>query len=104
MNFEVDLADNIRTLGPLGDLNDKGRALTVNTVDRDMSAHKIDVFLNYGKTQAGSLDIAVAFLVHTLEGSEQMRDALLLDSYSRIGHGIDNRRHFIAVFLIVDLE
>ena len=86
---DLDFADLLCADDLLRDLNDEGRALGVDAVDRDPAAHQIDKLLDDRKTETGAFDVAVLLLVHAPERVEQERDVLLLDADAGIADGVD---------------
>ena len=68
----------------LRNLHYKGRSAGIYAVNIDASTHGIYKLLNYGKAKAGALYISVFCLINSLKCSEKIRNALLLNTDTRI--------------------
>ena len=100
--FEIEFSDFLTFGFSLRNLNYKGRALGVNTVDGNSSVHSVNQLLNYRQTKACSLDIFVLILIHSLECGKQIRDILFLDSGSRISNRISHGTGIVINIAVSD--
>ena len=70
----------------LRQLNDESRALGIYAVDRDLTTHKINKLLYYGKSETRTLDIPVGRFIHTAERVEKIGNVFLAYPYARIAY------------------
>ena len=102
--LDVQFADERLVRNALLYGNGKGRALTVNAVNRNISAHQLNELLHDAEAQTGTLDISVLLLIDTFERVEQVRNDLLLDTHSGIGYGNEEHHRIVIGRLALDME